>query len=206
VAHELSNTQNTRLTVEQEQREALEDWNNIGLGELLLSLGEDLTRPSIIETPERMIRAWKEQLDGYTLDPDEIVEKVWEPEGAGDIIARHIFFTSLCEHHCLNFLGHADVAYRVTATGKVLGLSKIPRLIHCFSHRLQIQERLTNQIADTICNRITPVALVVRIRAQHLCCVGRGIRTESMYMATYAKRGSREDCEDLLRQIREEDK
>lgn len=198
MALEHSNTQAVRPKVTRSEKAALNRWENLGLGKLLLSLGEDLSRQGLRETPERIIRAWKEHLSGYTMDPDEIVEKVWDSSGGGDIIARHIFFSSLCEHHCLSFFGHIDVAYRVRAQGKVLGLSKIPRLIHCFSRRLQIQERLVNQIADVLARRVHPVALVVMAHARHLCCVGRGVRTESMLMTSLARRGSAKGCTELL--------
>jgi GTP cyclohydrolase I len=201
MANELPDTQDVGPKVSRAQKKVLSNWENIGLGKLLLSLGEDLTRQGLLETPARVIRAWKEHLSGYTMDPDEIVDKVWDSEGGGDIIARNIFFSSLCEHHCLGFFGYIDVAYRVLPKRKVLGLSKIPRLIHCFSHRLQIQERLVNQIADTIAKKIHPKGLVVRARGRHLCCTGRGVRTESMQMTTVAQRGAPLVCEALLRQI-----
>jgi len=201
MANEFSNTQDTGPKVSRAQKKVLSNWENMGLGKLLLSLGEDLTRQGLLETPARVIRAWKEHLSGYTMDPDEIVAKVWDAEGGGDIIARNIFFSSLCEHHCLSFFGYIDVAYRVLPRGKVLGLSKIPRLIHCFSHRLQIQERLANQIADTIAKKIHPRGLVIRVSARHLCCTGRGVRTESMQMTTITTRGPSRVCETLLQRI-----
>jgi GTP cyclohydrolase I len=201
MANEFSAAQNVGPKVTRAQKKVLDNWENMGLGKLLLSLGEDLTRQGLLETPARVIRAWKEHLSGYTMDPDEIIDKVWDAEGGGDIIARNIFFSSLCEHHCLSFFGHIDVAYRVLPGRKVLGLSKIPRLIHCFSHRLQIQERLANQIADTIAKKIHPQGLVVRASARHLCCTGRGVRTESMQMTTVVTRGAPRVCETLLQRI-----
>lgn len=176
-------------------------WNNvINLPGLLLSLGEDLERRELSETPERMHNAWREQLEGYTIDPDEVLKKTWPNEGGGIILCRDIFFVSLCEHHLLSFFGHCNIAYEPTETGEVVGLSKLTRLVDCFAHRLQIQERLVNQIADALDKHLDTKGIAVVAQGQHLCCLGRGIRRESMGMTTIARRGKTgNDLVELIR-------
>ncbi len=166
----------------------VDDWNKrIGLPEMLLSLGEDLTRRELQDTPERMHKAWEEQLSGYTLHPEDILAQKWPIEGGGIQVCRNIFFSSLCEHHFLPFIGHCSIGYE--PSGEVAGLSKLIRLVDCFAQRLQIQERLVNQIADAIDKHLEPRGVLVVAHAQHLCCVGRGVKRESVEFVTGAERG-----------------
>jgi len=141
-----------------------DDWRR-----LLRSLGEDPDRPGLHETPDRVSRAWKHWTSGYTQDPGEIL-KVFK-DGAEKynelIIVRGIPVYSHCEHHLAPFFGHATVGY--TPKGHIVGLSKLTRLVDCFSKRLQVQERLTIQIAEALMTNLQPLAVGVFIRCQHLC-------------------------------------
>lgn len=163
-------------------------WEVFSLSKLLLQLGEDLDREGLQETPERVRKAWEEMLEGYTLDPHELLAKQFDAEGGGLQIAKHIAFTSMCEHHLLPFHGIIHVGY--VPKERVVGLSKIARLVDCFSKRLQIQERLVNQIADAINDVLEPESVIVICNSVHLCCKGRGIRRENMTFTTTATRGN----------------
>jgi len=154
---------------------------------LLLQLGEDLDREGLVDTPRRVHDAWLEFLEGYTLDPKEILERTFQAEGRGTQICRDIEFTSMCEHHLLPFFGVCHIGY--IPDKEVVGLSKLTRLVDCFAHRLQIQERMTEQIADTLFDRIQPVGVIVIVQAKHLCCHGRGIKRPKMKFLTSAQRG-----------------
>jgi len=162
------------------------DWG-IDLGKLLLQLGEDLDREGLQETPERVERAWGEFLEGYTLDPKEILDKTFDAECSGIQACRNIHFFSMCEHHLLPFFGSATVIYKPSS--RVAGLSKIARLVDCFARRLQIQERMTQQIADALFTFLDPVGVLVICNAKHLCCHGRGVRRNQMEFRTTAECG-----------------
>lgn len=162
-------------------------WQQIDIPELLTSLGEDLGREGLEDTPQRVSKAWKEMLRGYTMDPRDILSKVFENEGLGIQMCRNIEFTSLCEHHFLSFFGYISIAYMPSDT--VVGLSKLARVVDCFACRLQIQERLVEQIADALEESLKPKFIIVLASARHLCCVGRGIKKSSMLFETYATRG-----------------
>jgi len=164
-------------------------WKDLTLlKEILLSLGEDPTREGLIGTPDRIFRAWIETLSGYTMDEDEIVSKTFQNEGSGLQICKEIHFVSLCEHHCIPFFGYCSVGYE--ANERVLGLSKISRLVDCYAKRLQIQERMVEQIADAIDKAIQPKGILVIAKAQHLCCKGRGVKQDKMLFLTTAFRGN----------------
>lgn len=151
-------------------------------------IGEDPTREGLVDTPARVIKALREMTSGYHEDPKEILGRVFEVEGSEEMIAvRDIEFSSLCEHHMLPFMGRATVAY-VPRGNKVVGLSKIPRLVHCFARRLQMQERLTQQIADAIDAHLEPFGVGVAVHAFHTCCALRGIRSRNE-MVTKSLRG-----------------
>jgi GTP cyclohydrolase IA len=136
----------------------------------------DSHHEGLIETPKRMMKAYEELLQGYHQDPTELVT-VFKEDFDGMILAQGIEFFSLCEHHVLPFWGTADVAYIPKKQGKVIGLSKIPRLVHMFARRLQIQERLTQQIGNTIEELLNPLGVAVRIKAAHMCVRMRGVKT-----------------------------
>jgi GTP cyclohydrolase I len=148
------------------------DWRR-----LLSSLGEDPDRPGLHETPARVAKAWKHWTSGYGQDPVEIL-KAFE-DGAEEynelIVVRNIPVYSHCEHHLAPFFGKATVGY--LPNGKIVGLSKLTRLVDVFSKRLQVQERLTVQIANTLMEVLEPKAVGVVIKCRHMCMESRGIRT-----------------------------
>jgi len=143
---------------------------------LLISVGEDPKREGLVETPKRVAKAWREMCEGYTMDPAEILSKVFPSERSNSmVLVRGIPFASMCEHHCLPFTGVAHVAY-VPSPGGVVGLSKIARLVQCFARRLQVQERLTTQIVDAITTHLKPLGAACVIEATHSCMALRGVR------------------------------
>ncbi len=141
---------------------------------ILASVGENAEREGLIRTPHRFAKAMKEICSGYALTAkDAVGEGIFEGEG-GIVSVRDIDFFSLCEHHMLPFWGQVSVTY--LPKKKILGLSKIPRVVEVFARRLQVQERLTKEVAEGIFEVIDPVAVAVRIRASHMCMMMRGIR------------------------------
>ena len=145
-------------------------------------MGEDPNRDGLRDTPARVVRAQGELTEGYGQDPKGILSKTFEAPTRGDsemIIVEGIDFYSLCEHHLLPFHGKATVAYIPKVGGRVVGLSKIPRLVNCFSRRLQLQERLTDQIASTIAECLDPIGAGCVIRAHHTCMSMRGVRSQA---------------------------
>ncbi|MDO9101272.1 MAG: GTP cyclohydrolase I FolE [Candidatus Nitrotoga sp.] len=167
-----------------EQQFTEQDWRR-----LLVSLGEDPNRAGLVETPSRLVTAWKHWTSGYTQDPAELL-KVFE-DGAEDynelIVIRGIPVYSHCEHHLAPFFGKATIGY--VPNGKIVGLSKLTRLVNCFSRRLQVQERLTIQIANALMTHLEPKAAGVVIRCRHMCMESRGISTEGEETVTSAMLG-----------------
>jgi GTP cyclohydrolase IA len=161
---------------------------------LLIELGEDPTREGLVRTPKRVERALTFLTSGYDADIDEVLNgALFSVDYSEMVIVRDIDFYSLCEHHLLPFFGKCHVAY--IPQGRVLGLSKIPRLVDIFARRLQIQERLTNQIAQTICQKIDPLGVAVVMEATHLCMSMRGVEKQNSVAATSAMLGVfREDA------------
>jgi GTP cyclohydrolase I len=158
-----------------------QDWRR-----LLSHLGEDPTRQGLLETPQRVDKAWKHWTSGYNQNPADIL-KVFE-DGAEHynelIVVRGIPVYSHCEHHLAPFFGTATVGY--TPKGKIVGLSKLTRLVECFSKRLQVQERLTIQIANSLMEHLEPLSVGVVIRCRHMCMESRGIRTPGQETVTSA--------------------
>ncbi|HEY6305778.1 MAG TPA: GTP cyclohydrolase I FolE [Candidatus Angelobacter sp.] len=159
------------------------------LRELLVRLGEDPEREGLLRTPERMQKALEHLTKGYKEDPDKIFQgalfKVTYDEM---VIVKDIEMFSMCEHHLLPFFGKVHVAY--IPHGKVVGLSKIPRLVDVFARRLQVQERLTVQIAETIQNAIQPLGVGVVVEARHLCVMMRGVEKQHSSAVTSHMMGS----------------
>ncbi|GIW12173.1 MAG: GTP cyclohydrolase 1 [Dehalococcoidia bacterium] len=155
---------------------------------ILTAIGEDPTRDGLAKTPERVARMFAELTAGYHIDPAALINgAVFDVSYDEMVLVRDIDFYSLCEHHLLPFYGVAHVAY--IPQGKVIGLSKIPRIVEMFSRRLQVQERLTVQIADFLNEAIQPQGVAVAIEAIHLCAVMRGIKKPNARMVTSALRG-----------------
>ena len=159
------------------------------LRRLLTELGEDPDREGLISTPKRVEKALTFLTSGYRADIDEVLNgALFTVDYSEMVIVKDIDFYSLCEHHLLPFFGKCHVAY--IPSNKVIGLSKIPRLVDVFSRRLQIQERLTNQIADTIREKIAPLGVAVVMEATHLCMSMRGVQKQNSFAVTSAMQGA----------------
>jgi GTP cyclohydrolase IA len=159
------------------------------LRELLVRLGEDPERDGLVRTPERMQKSLEYLTKGYSQNPDEVLQgALFEVSYDEMVIVKDIEMFSLCEHHLLPFFGKVHVAY--IPDGRVLGLSKIPRLVDIFARRLQVQERLTVQIAETIQNAVRPNGVGVVIEARHLCVMMRGIEKQHSSAVTSHMLGS----------------
>jgi GTP cyclohydrolase I len=166
-----------------------EDWDtNVNIPDLLLHLGEDIDREGLVETPDRVRRAWQELLTGYTLNAEEILSKTFDAEGTGLQLCQGITFNSLCEHHFLGFYGTVTIAY--VPNEVVCGLSKLARLVECYGQRLQLQERMTQQIADAIWEHLEPKGVSVMVRARHMCACARGVKQQNMSFVTSAFHGA----------------
>jgi GTP cyclohydrolase I len=164
--------------------------------ELLANLGEDPNREGLQRTPKRVARMYDELLAGYRDDPVALVNgAVFESEYKNMVLVRDIEFYSLCEHHLLPFFGKAHVAY--IPDGLIIGLSKIPRLVDLFSRRLQVQERMTGQIAGILNEIIQPKGVAVLVEGSHLCARMRGVKKPEANMVTSAFLGSFETDEKL---------
>ncbi len=160
--------------------------------QLIAELGEDPDREGLLKTPARVEKALRFLTSGYRADIDKVLNgALFTVDYSEMVIVRDIDFYSLCEHHLLPFFGKCHVAY--IPSNKVIGLSKIPRLVDVFSRRLQVQERLTGQIADTILQKISPVGVAVVMEATHLCMSMRGVEKQNSYAVTSAMLGAFRD-------------
>jgi len=156
--------------------------------DILVEIGEDPERDGLLGTPDRVHRMYAELTAGYHVDPDRLVNSaIFEVDYSEMVVVKEIPFYSLCEHHLLPFFGTASVAY--IPRGRVIGLSKIPRIVEMYARRLQIQERMTQQIADFLNERLQPQGVGVVVEANHLCAVMRGIRKPGTVMTTSAVLG-----------------
>ncbi len=157
--------------------------------ELLIAIGEDPTRDGLRETPARVARAYTELLSGYQENPDEHLARQFEVDHDEMVVVREIPFASLCEHHMLPFIGSASVAYIPGQDGRVCGLSKLARLVDGYARRLQVQERMTSQIADALESTLGARGAMVILTAEHLCMTVRGVRKPGAKTTTSALRG-----------------
>ncbi len=156
---------------------------------LLLELGEDPARQGLKATPDRVSRALRELTDGYGVKPEEVIaDAVFDQDYDEMVVVKDIPFYSLCEHHMLPFFGQVHVGY--LPKGKVIGLSKIPRLVEVFSHRLQIQEQLTREIAEALNAALGPKGVGVVVEGRHLCMEMRGVETPGGRMMTSCMLGT----------------
>ncbi len=156
--------------------------------ELLIEIGEDKEREGLIKTPERVAKAYEFLTSGYTSKVEDIVNDAIFEEGYDEmVIVKDIDFFSLCEHHILPFFGKFHIAY--IPNGRVIGLSKIPRIVDAFSRKLQIQERLTNEIADKLNEIIKPKGVAVVAEGYHMCMMMRGVQKQNAFSSTSAMRG-----------------
>jgi GTP cyclohydrolase I len=159
---------------------------------ILTELGEDPTRDGLVKTPQRVDSALRYLTSGYKKDADQILNGAMFDVAYDEmVIVKHIEVFSLCEHHLLPFFGKCHVAY--IPNGKVIGLSKIPRLVDMYARRLQVQERLTMQVAETINSKINPKGVAVVIEAQHLCMIMRGVEKQNSIAVTSSMLGDFKD-------------
>ncbi|MGE5641729.1 MAG: GTP cyclohydrolase I FolE [Byssovorax cruenta] len=157
--------------------------------DLLGAIGEDPAREGLRNTPDRVARMYTELLSGYNMDPKRIINgALFHINYDEMVLVRDIEFYSLCEHHMLPFIGRAHVAY--LPAGKVIGLSKIPRIVDMYARRLQVQERMTRQIADLLQTTLEPQGVAVVIEAMHLCSMMRGVKKHDARMTTSAMHGA----------------
>ena len=157
--------------------------------EVIKAVGEDPEREGLINTPDRVSRMYVELLSGYSADPEKIINgALFNINYDEMVLVRDIEFYSLCEHHMLPFLGRAHVAY--LPKGKVIGLSKIPRIVDMYARRLQVQERMTRQIADLIQQTLEPQGVAVVVEAVHMCSMMRGVKKHDARMTTSAMHGA----------------
>lgn len=159
------------------------------ISHLIAALGEDPQREGLKNTPHRVARMYTELLGGYDMDPERVVNgALFNISYDEMVLVRDIEFYSLCEHHMLPFLGRAHVAY--IPAGKVIGLSKIPRIVDMYARRLQVQERMTRQIADFLQKNLQPQGVAVVVEAVHLCSMMRGVKKHDARMTTSAMHGA----------------
>ena len=155
--------------------------------EILLAVGEDIEREGLKRTPQRVARMYAELLTGLQEDPESHLESVFAEKYDEIVLLRDIPFYSICEHHLMPFIGKAHVAY--LPAGAVLGISKLARVVDCFARRLQVQERLTDQIADFLMKSLTPQGVAVVLEASHSCMTIRGVKKPGSVMVTSSLRG-----------------
>lgn len=151
--------------------------------DLLNAVGEDPQRDGLLNTPNRVARMYEELLSGYTTDPEKVINNaVFDVEYQEMVLVSDIEYYSLCEHHMLPFVGHAHVAY--IPQDKVVGLSKIPRIVDLFARRLQVQERMTAQIGQFLMEALNPLGVGVVVEGQHMCAMMRGVKKHGSRMVT----------------------
>ena len=159
------------------------------VSEVIQAVGEDPAREGLINTPDRVSRMYAELLSGYSANPEKIINgALFNINYDEMVLVRDIEFYSLCEHHMLPFIGRAHVAY--LPKGKVLGLSKIPRIVDMYARRLQVQERMTRQIADLLQETLEPQGVAVVVEAVHMCSMMRGVKKHDARMTTSAMHGA----------------
>jgi len=155
---------------------------------LIANLGEDPRRESLRDTPERYAKAMRFLTSGYQSEPEDVVGSgIFSAEGEGVVLVREVEFHSLCEHHLLPFFGRVHVAY--LPGDRIIGLSKIPRIVDLYSRRLQVQERITEQVADALMRLLEPKGVLVLAEARHLCMAMRGVQKQQSATITRALRG-----------------
>ena len=166
-----------------------------GVKLILEGIGEDVDREGLIETPERVAKMYEELADGYTDSASTHLAKRFDVENNDIVLEKDIEFYSLCEHHMLPFYGRVAIAY--IPDGEVIGLSKMARTVEVFAKRLQLQERMTAQIADAFMEELSPKGVMVLIEAEHMCMTMRGIKKPGTKTVTVMARGSFENNECL---------
>lgn len=163
----------------EEQREAIKT--------IIQTIGDDPNREGLLETPDRVIRSWNELFCGYEQDPAKILATRFKNDGSRMVLLKDIEFYSTCEHHMIPFTGKAHIGY--FPRDEIVGLSKLARLVECFARRLQVQERLVSQIAESIEKELNALGVAVVIEAKHFCMCSRGVNKQNSVMVTSAMRG-----------------
>ncbi len=154
---------------------------------ILEAIGEDPTREGLVDTPKRVANMFEELTAGYSDDEKVHLAKTFDVQSTNWVIEKDIYFSSTCEHHLMPFFGKIAIAY--VPTDKVVGLSKLARTVEVFARRLQLQERLTNDIADAVMSNLKAKAVIVLCEAEHTCMTARGVRKIGSKTVTFAKRG-----------------
>lgn len=155
---------------------------------MIKNIGDNPEREGLIDTPKRVIKSWSELYSGYNKKPEDILKTTFSKEDYNEmVILKNIEFYSMCEHHILPFYGIVNIGY--IPNKKIVGISKLARLVEVYCRRLQIQERLTTQIADIINKIVEPIGVIVVVKAKHLCMLSRGIKQHNTEMITSALRG-----------------
>lgn len=178
-----------------------------GVRMILDGVGEDLEREGLTKTPERVANMYEELLCGVDIDPSDVIQAMFMEEHEEMIVVKDIPFYSICEHHLIPFLGKAHVAYIPGPEGQITGISKLARVVDVLSKRLQVQERITTEVADTLVRALRPRGVLVVIEAEHLCMSMRGVKKPGTLTITSAVRGtfhtnaaSRAEAMSLIRQ------
>lgn len=159
-----------------------------GVELILQGIGEDPTRPGLKETPNRVARMYEELFEGIGKQPENALETFFDEQYEEMVVLKDIPFNSLCEHHLLPFIGTANIVY-IPTKGRIVGASKLARVLEITANKPQIQERLTSRIADAIMDKVNPRGVLVKIKAEHLCMTIRGIKKPGSKMVTSAIRG-----------------
>ena len=166
---------------------------------LLEGIGEDVTREGLVDTPNRVARMYEELLSGMNQDPGEHLARTFSCDNSDVVIEKDITFYSTCEHHLMPFYGKAHIAY--IPNGKVVGISKLARTVEVYARRLQIQEQMTNQIADALMEYLDAKGVLVLVEAEHMCMSARGIKKTGSKTITIASRGEFNADKELKREI-----
>ncbi len=166
---------------------------------LLEGIGEDKDREGLKDTPDRIARMYEEIFEGYGKEPSEVLSKVFFVNDREMVLEKDITFYSMCEHHMMPFYGKAHIAY--IPKDKVVGISKLARTVEIYARRLQIQERMTGQIADAIMDNLECEGVMVVLEAEHMCMTMRGVKKPGSQTVTVATRGSFKESEDLRDQF-----
>lgn len=169
-----------------------------GVRLILEGIGEDPGREGLVETPARVARAWEELCAGMGRSAAPLFQTTFQAGGEDVVLVRDIAFYSLCEHHLLPFHGVAHVAYLPGADGRVCGISKLARCVELYARRLQLQERLTAQVADAVAENLHPRGVLVKVEAEHMCMAMRGVSKPGSRTVTFAARGAFEQDGALL--------
>lgn len=170
-----------------------------GVKLLLQGIGEDTGREGLLETPDRIARMYGEICGGMEEDASEILSRTFATENTEMVLEKDIVFYSLCEHHMLPFFGKVHIAY--IPDGKIVGLSKLARCVEVYAKRLQLQERMTEQIAEAVMKYLAPKGVMVLTEAEHMCMTMRGIKKPGSRTVTYAVKGVFGDQPELQRQF-----